>query len=110
MEGYKPITGKYNPPSAPIVYEIEPDTPLYNAIDSAYDKIELAPKTLTEIKSAKKYFLLSAIQLRYDFFKISEIKRKHVRAILENQSNQNRYTTRSQVFQRKRQSRKSGNP
>ncbi len=92
IEGFNPITGEYNGPDIYIQYEIHPNTPFCEALDSAFSKLDLQHKTLIDIKGAKKYFIKSVKQLRYEELKIKDVRRRHVRAILENQVAQNKYS------------------
>ncbi len=92
VDGYNPITKKKNGPEIELSYDIHPDTMLKPAIDMAMKRIEGASSTLSDVKTSAKYFKKSCDQLRYSVLKIGDLKRGHVRNILENQAEQNNYS------------------
>ena len=92
VEGYNPITQDYNGPDIENTYEIRPETVLLEALDQAYLKLELNYSTLQDIKRIKNLFKKSAVTLGYYKLKIEDIKRRHVRAILEHQAQVNNYS------------------
>ena len=88
QNGWNPITNKTTT-QFEVDYEIDPFTPASKALDKAYERIKAAPSTLSDLRSAKKYFNKSLRQLRIDSFYIKDIKRRHVRATLENLTERN---------------------
>ena len=73
-------------------YEIDPHTSASKAIDKAADKIQGAASTLSDIRTVKKHFTTSLRQLRLDSMPIKDLKRRHVKAALENLSNARDYS------------------
>lgn len=92
VQGYNPITKKNNGPEIILESEIHPHTTFCEAINLAKSKIEGEPSTLNDIRGIVKYFNKSCRQLRYHHLRISDVKRIHVKNILENQKQQNNYT------------------
>lgn len=90
--GYNPLTDTYNGQEEAETYEIHPDSLFCNALESAFEKLDKSPKTIAEIKSVKKYFLSSVRALRYDRLRISDVKRRHVRSVLDHQAKTNKYS------------------
>lgn len=82
QDGYNPITRLTIAPIE-VEYEIAPTTPFIKALYKALDKISCQPTTLLDVKSVLKYISESAAQLRYDNIPIKEIKRKHIRLLLD---------------------------
>jgi len=92
VEGYNPITKQKNGPEIQLTYDIDPNTLLKPAIDKARNRIEGADSTMSDLKTSAKYFKKSADQLRYSALRIGDVKRGHIRNILDNQAKQNNYT------------------
>lgn len=90
--GWNAITGK-TIGDFDFDYEIDPHTPSSKAIDKAADKIQGAPSTLSDIRTVKKHFVTSLRQLRLESTPIKDLKRRHVKAALENLSNTRNYTS-----------------
>lgn len=90
--GYNPITKSNNGPEIDFEPEISPETTICEAVEMARKKITGEKSTLTDLKTSAKYFNKSCRQLRYHILRISDIKRRHIYNILENQQNQNNYT------------------
>jgi len=90
IDGYNPITKLKNGPDIEITPDIDPNTPLCEAILLAKNRIEGEKSTLTDLKSCVKYFNKSARQLRLGLVRVGDIKRAHVRNILDNQQKQNK--------------------
>jgi integrase len=89
QKGYNPITKKFmfdiEKTSVPEQREdITPDTPFLDALEFAYSKMKLAKTTADDLKSVIKFLKQSALQLRFDSLKITDVKRKHIRFIIEN--------------------------
>ncbi|WP_179022077.1 tyrosine-type recombinase/integrase [Winogradskyella forsetii] len=91
-KGYNPITKTTNGPEIELIYDIHPETKVNEAIQLAANKIEGEKSTLSDVKTAVKYFKKSCNQLRYHILKIEDLKRAHVKNILENQRIQNDYS------------------
>lgn len=81
-KGFNPITEKTLLPIE-IDYEISPSTPFINSLYKALDKLSCQPSTLLDIKSVLKYIEKAAGQLKYDHIPLKEIKRKHIRLLLD---------------------------
>ena len=84
--GYNPLTGQRNSLELE-VYEIDPSTPIIEALRLASDRLQCEQATKLDIRSVLKYFEMSAIQLRYTNIPIYEVRKKHVRMILDNCKN-----------------------
>lgn len=83
LQGYNPITERFMVPLA-TPGEIDPTTPFIAALNQVKEKVKVSHNTKIDIKSAVKYIELSAINLEYDRIPIGDIKRKHLRLILDN--------------------------
>ncbi len=81
-KGFNPITEKTLVPTE-IDYEISPSTPFIKSLYKALDKLSCQPSTLLDIKSVLKYIEKAAVQLKYDHIPVKEIKRKHIRLLLD---------------------------
>jgi len=84
-EGYNPITKVSTPPpkAEEEQYEIPEDTLFLDALQKAYERLNVDPHFLENIKSTLKYFSKSARALGYDILPIGKVKRKHIRFTLE---------------------------
>lgn len=80
-DGYNHITGQSIAP-VEIEGDIDPNTPVLNALDMALARLSYEPHTREDIESVLKYFGEAAGQLRLDMLPISEVRRKHVKLIL----------------------------
>lgn len=92
VEGYNPITKKNNGPQIELETDIHPETTICEAIEIARKKIDGETSTLSDLKTVTKYFNKSCKQLRYHPLRIGDVKRLHVKNILENQKRQNNYS------------------
>lgn len=92
VHGYNPISRLTNGPDIHIEHEINPETPICDAIEVARSKIQGAKSTLADLKVTCKAFNKSCRQIRYDAFRVGDIKRIHIKHILENQAKQNNYS------------------
>jgi integrase len=81
-EGYNPITNTFTAPIE-IDYEIDPATPFIQALRAAHQKIPGARSTLNDIKHVITGIESSARQLRFSDIKISDIRRRHIKMILD---------------------------
>lgn len=82
QEGYNPITGHTVAP-VNIEYEIAPSTPIYEAFDKVKEKLKLAKSTAADLKCMLGFLKTAIFQLSMSRLPISEVKRKHIKAILE---------------------------
>jgi integrase len=82
-EDYNPITG-YRLIAPPMEYEIDPATPFIEALKMAMGKIRVEKSTASDLASVIRGVELSARQLRISHIRISEVRRKHIKSILEN--------------------------
>lgn len=80
-DGYNHITGQANTPIE-IEGDIDPGTPVLNALDMALARLTVEPHTREDMESVLKYFGEAAGQLRLDMLPVSEMRRKHVKLIL----------------------------
>lgn len=64
-------------------YEISPNACFASALNKALDKLVVEPSSRNDIKSVLKYVNLSITALHYDDIPISEVKRRHVKAVME---------------------------
>lgn len=62
--------------------EVTPETPLNIAIQWAYDHGDLSDDFKVDVKSKLKYFSLSAKKLGYGDIPVKDIRRSHVKKIL----------------------------
>jgi integrase len=87
-QGFNPITGQF---AAPIEtqYEIDPVTPILEALQLSFERLTWEYHTKEDIKSVLKYFSEATVQVKYDQLPISEVRRKHIKVILS-QAGQNK--------------------
>lgn len=86
-KGFNPITKKFmiEPILEPqLDSELGPNTYFLDALDYVYDKLEVAETTNNDIRLILIHFKKSAKQLRYDELMIKDIRRKHIRFIIDN--------------------------
>lgn len=88
--GYNPITKQYMfepepelEPEDKSLTELSPETPFLIALDLAHKSKKVAESTYNDIKHVLEKFKPAAEQLRFSELKISEVKRKHIRLILD---------------------------
>ena len=81
-EGYNPITKQS---IAPVIadYEIDPNTLFIPALKKAAEKLKLVASTKSDMNSVIKGISTAANQLRYSTLPICQVRRKHIRSILE---------------------------
>lgn len=85
-KGYNPITKSYmiSEPEPEVNSEINPDTPFIEALNYAFSKMTVADSTYKDIQGIINKIKASSEQLRYEDMPVSEIKRKHIRYIIDN--------------------------
>ena len=87
LKGYNPWRKVLN---TPVITEIDKNTRLAPALTYAMGKLDVVPKTRTDIKSVIKGVEKSAMALGFDVIPASMITRKHIKMILENCANINK--------------------
>lgn len=86
-KGFNPITKKFmfdQPEETHFNDDIGPTTPFLEALTFSQNQLVVKQSTASEIKYVLKYVFESAKQLRYDKLPIKDIKRKHIRFIIDN--------------------------
>ncbi len=89
-KGYNPITCQYMAPELPAGQspsDITAGTPLSESLVRALELCDIDPDTKIDMRSCLKYFCLSAEKLNKDLVPVKDIKRKDIRAILDNCKN-----------------------
>lgn len=81
-DGYNQITGKYSPAVNKSLL-LAKNTPLVNALIIAMEAKQCTNETRLDMKSMIKYVGAAAKTLEYDIIPVCEIKRIHIRAILD---------------------------
>jgi len=91
-DGYNPITKRTIAPVT-IIYEIEPNTPILSALNKSFERIKITKFNRYSIKSCLKWVTKSIKQLRFDGLQINQVRRKHIKLILEQcEKNQSRWS------------------
>lgn len=80
--GYNPITSRMITP-AEGVYEIDPETPLMQALEMAKEKLTVSHKVKIDMKSALKVMEAAVLHLKYDRLPISSTSIRHLKALME---------------------------
>lgn len=86
-KGYNPITKKFMfdiPEDKNTHIDVTPGTPFIEALEFAKNHLKVAESTSGDLKSILKFVKQSAEQLRYSKIPISDIRRKHIRFIIDN--------------------------
>lgn len=83
LDGYNPITKVALDIEPEINYEIDPTTPLIQALRSASEKLSVSNRVNIGIKSVIKGLEKAAGQLRYEEIEICKITRRHIKAMLD---------------------------
>lgn len=78
---YNPITGFFVEPEE-VHFEIDPKTPFVSALKEAKKKLNKAKSTLSDISSVITGIEKAANKLRFESIPISQITRKHIKALL----------------------------
>lgn len=92
VDGYNPITKTFNGQTLEIDSGINPSTPFIEALKIAITKLEIAKKTREDLARSMDYFIESIEQLRYHQLQIGDVRRSHIRAVLDNQARVNDYS------------------
>ncbi|MGC4058191.1 MAG: site-specific integrase [Chitinophagaceae bacterium] len=84
-QGYNPITKTINPPkaTAKVNTEIDEDTPVIEALEFALSKKKCTETTKADLRSVLRYSSAAMKQLGYDVLQIGNVKRKHIRHVLD---------------------------
>ncbi len=64
-------------------FEVDPTTPVNEALQYAYDHKICAPKTRAQLRQVLKHAQLAIRELRYDRMAIQDIRRRHMRFVLD---------------------------
>lgn len=80
--GYNPIRGR-SIEEEELQGDILPSTPFITALRQTWEKLTCVHSTILDIKSTIKYISISARALKYDTIPIGEIRRRHIKRILE---------------------------
>jgi len=80
-EGFNPITNSRPDPEGD--FEIRPSTGVIPALQFAFDHKVCGPKTKIQLRQALAQIKIAIRQLEYDHLSISEIRRRHVKFILD---------------------------
>ena len=86
-KGFNPITKKLmiEPVIEPqLNSELGPETPFLDALDFVYEKLDVADTTNNDIRLILIHFKKSAKQLRYDELVINDVRRKHIKLVIDN--------------------------
>lgn len=87
---YNPLSDKINEEEGDTPdYIISPNTPFVRALEEGVKNMTAEPKTITDAKNKVVHIATAACQLHFDQKPISEVKRRHVIAIL-NQCGKNK--------------------
>jgi integrase len=81
-EGYNPISKAFKLP-VELVYAIEPTTPFLNALDKSFGRLKVSRGNKSSVKSALTWISKAATQLGFDKLEIQQVRRKHIKLILE---------------------------
>lgn len=92
VEGFNPITGTYSGRDNDTIYGIHPNTAFTEAIEAAYSELSLAPKTLKDIGYVKKHLLDAVKKMRYAGLRIADVRRVHIRAVLDTLAEERGYS------------------
>lgn len=63
-------------------FAISPGTPMIQALSECLEMLDCTPHTKEDIRSTLKYITPAAVQLHYNYLQISEVRRKHIKALL----------------------------
>jgi site-specific recombinase XerD len=81
---YNPITGfRKDTIKENNEHEISPDTLFFDALHDAFEKMDCGNETKIDIKSILKYVSSTGEQLGYHKLPISQVRRKHIKIILD---------------------------
>ncbi|WP_290683771.1 site-specific integrase [Kordia sp.] len=94
IEGFNPITGEFkgmeNFTDNEVI--IDSETLICEAVETAFNNLEGEKSTLSGVKTAKKYFVMSTVALKLDILKIKDVKKLHIKRILNHQAKVNKYS------------------
>ncbi len=86
QRGFNPIRAKLKLPaiqSTKTFSEIDPTTPILQALQFALTKISIEEGTRGDMTSMLKYFTQATNELKLQFTEIGQLRRKHIRLILD---------------------------
>ncbi|GAA0561387.1 site-specific integrase [Chitinophaga japonensis] len=88
LKHFNPISGKYMQPPAAVNKKkgerpITPDTPLIDALDFAYESLQVDPDTLDDFKSVLTYTWGAAARIGLDQKPLGQIEKADMRLILD---------------------------
>lgn len=92
VEGYNPISKTYAPQVVDSLQAVNPSTFFADALEYAFTSLQASAKTKKEVGRLKKHFVNQAKQMRLAGLKIGEVRRSHVRAILEDLADSRGYS------------------
>jgi site-specific recombinase XerC len=96
-DGYNPVTGKSIPPDSNN-YEIKSTERVCKALRKALDKLTLEPRTRSDINNILVPFEKAAEGLRLDHLQIKEVRKQHIKMILERVGEQRKGTWTATTF------------
>ena len=82
QEEYNPIA-KTRKEVQPESHELAPQTPFIKALTLAMSAMKCEHHTLEDVRSVLKYVAIAAQQLSFDLLPVVEIRRKHIRQLLD---------------------------
>lgn len=85
-QGYNPITGSFIAP-VEVNAVVNEMTPFIKALEAIMDKIDVSQKSKLCLKSVLKYVKSAVKTLSLDRMPIGEVRRKHIKIILDHLSN-----------------------
>lgn len=80
--GYNPIHGLDKEPSN-VIREINPFTPFIQALQEVRERVKGSPSTHRDLRSIMRFVTDAASPLQYTNLPVKDIKRKHVKTILQ---------------------------
>lgn len=83
QQGYNLITEQYSIPASATASAISEHTPFTEALWMAYDKMIKSPGCMEVVKSVIRYSEIAIKQLNLSFVPIKDVKRKHIKMMLE---------------------------
>ena len=91
-KGFNPITKKYNGKNEDIEPEISPKALFAEAVETAFNKLDVLPKTKKDVEGIKNKFVEAVKSMGLASIQIKDVRRRQIRAVLEHQSKVNKYS------------------